>query len=369
MPQTVTTAFPSSDVAVPAPGCQFASDNTTGVCPEAWEALVAANTGCVSSYGNDAWTARACDLIRELFECPAEVFFVFNGTAANSLATAALCRSYHAILCHELAHVETDECGAPEFFSNGTKLLPLPGPQAKLTPAAIDHAVGRRRDIHYPKPRVVSVTQATELSTVYSLDELAAIHDTCRQHGLRLHMDGARFANAVAALGVPPQRLTREVGVDVLCLGGTKNGIGIGDAVVFFDTSLAEEFAYRCKQAGQLASKMRCLTAPWVGLLEGGAWLENARRANAAAARLEAGMRAVPGVEVLGTRQANAVFARLPEPVAAGLRRRGWVFYDFIGSGGCRFMCSWATTDADIAAVLGDLRAEATAACVSPPRP
>ena len=354
------TAVPSSPpggAVRPVPGCQFASDNTSGVCPEAWQALAAANAGCTPSYGNDPWTARACDLVRELFECPAEVFFVFNGTAANSLATAAMCQSYHAMLCHELAHVETDECGAPEFFSNGTKLLPLPGAGAKLTPAGIDHAFGRRRDIHSPKPRVVSVTQATELSTVYSLDELAAIRDTCRRHSLRLHMDGARFANAVAALGVPPRRLTWEAGVDVLCLGGTKNGIGIGDAVVFFDKALADEFAYRCKQAGQLASKMRCLTAAWVGLLEGGVWLENARRANAAAARLEAGMRAVPGVEVLGCRDANAVFARLPEPVAAGLRRRGWVFYDFIGSGGCRFMCSWATTSADIDAVIADVRA------------
>jgi threonine aldolase len=371
MPYPVT-ASPASSVSPatrPAAGSQFASDNTSGICPEAWDAMAAANAGCVSSYGNDAWTARACDLIRDLFECAAEVFFVFNGTAANSLATAAMCQSYHSILCHELAHVETDECGAPEFFSNGTKLLPLSGAGAKLAPAAIDHAVGRRRDIHFPKPRVVSVTQATELSTIYTLDELAGIRDACRRHGLRLHMDGARFANAVAAADVPPKRFTWEAGVDVLCLGGTKNGLGVGDAVVFFDRALADEFAYRCKQAGQLASKMRCLTAAWVGLLEGGAWLGNARRANAAAARLEAGMRAVPGVEVIGTREANAVFARLPDAVAAGLRRRGWQFYDFIGSGGCRFMCSWATTDADVAALLADLQEEAAADGVSPRRP
>jgi threonine aldolase len=201
---------------------------------------------------------------------------------------------------------------------------------------------------------VLSLTQATELSTVYSLDELAAIHDTCRRHGLRFHMDGARFANALAALDVPPRRITWEVGVDVLCLGGTKNGMGVGDAIIFFRQDLAAEFAYRCKQAGQLASKMRYLTAPWVGLLEDGVWLANARRANAAAARLEAGFRNVPGVEVLGRREANAVFVRLPAPLAAGLRARGWRFYDFIGSGGCRFMCSWATTDADIDALLGD---------------
>jgi len=338
------------------PGCQFASDNTAPMSPGAWEALTRANHDCQSSYGDDKWTVRACDLIREIFECKAEVFFVFNGTAANSLALASMCQSYHAILCHELAHVETDECGAPEFFSNGTKLLTLTGDAGKLEPAAITHAVERRRDIHYPKPRVVSVTQATELSTVYSIDELAAISDTCRRHGLRLHMDGARFANAVAALDVPPRRITWEAGVDVLCLGGTKNGMGVGDAVVFFNTSLADEFAYRCKQAGQLASKMRYLTAPWVGLLEDGSWLANARCANAAAARLEQGLLAIPGIELIGRRQANAVFARLPDTLADALRAKGWKFYNFIGAGASRFMCSWAVTDADIDALLADVR-------------
>jgi threonine aldolase len=338
------------------PGCQFASDNIAPMCPEAWAALERANAGSEASYGNDAWTTQACDLIREVLEGPAEVFFVFNGTAANSLALAAMCQSYHATLCHELAHIETDECGAPEFFSNGTKLLLLPGPGGKLTPESITHAVERRRDIHYPKPRVVSVTQATELSTVYSIDDLAAIGATCRRHGLRLHMDGARFANAVAALGVPPRAITRDVGVDVLCLGGTKNGMGVGEAVVFFDAALAEEFAYRCKQAGQLASKMRYLTAPWVGLLQHDVWLENARRANAAAAALEAGLRTIPGIEVLGQRQANAVFAHLPAALAERLRARGWQFYNFIGAGGVRLMCSWATTAAEIDAFLSDAR-------------
>ena len=173
---------------------------------------------------------------------------------------------------------------------------------------------------------------------------------------LAWHMDGARFANAVAALGVSPREITRDVGVDTLCLGGTKNGMGVGEAVVFFNASLAEEFAYRCKQAGQLASKMRYLTAPWVGLLEHGAWLDNARHANAAAARLESGLRGIPGIEVLGERQANAVFARLPSDIAEGLRAKGWQFYNFIGAGGYRFMCSWATTNADVDAFLADVR-------------
>ena len=336
------------------PGCQFASDNTAPMCPEAWAALERANAGSEASYGNDPWTTQACDLIREALEGPAEVFFVFNGTAANSLALAAMCQSYHATLCHELAHVETDECGAPEFFSNGTKLLLLQGERAKLGPDAIHRAVERRRDIHFPKPRVVSVTQATELSTVYTIAELAAIRDVCSRHGLRLHMDGARFANAVAALGVRPRSITWEVGIDVLCFGGTKNGMGMGEAIVFFDRDLADEFAWRCKQAGQLASKMRYLAAPWVGLLERGVWLANAARANAAAARLEAGLAGIEGVEILGKREANAVFARLDPTVAQGLRAKGWKFYDFIGAGGCRFMCSWATTDAEVDAILAD---------------
>jgi threonine aldolase len=329
--------------------------------PQAWQAVCHANESCVASYGNDPWTSRACDLIRDVFEHPAEVFFVFNGTAANSLALASLCQSYHAVLCHELAHVETDECGAPEFFSGGTKIMLLDGDAGKISPAGITHAVERRRDIHYPKPRVVSVTQATELSTVYTPDELAAVHDTCRKHGLRIHMDGARFANAVAALNVPPKRITWEVGVDVLCLGGTKNGMAVGEAVVFFDKQLAQEFAYRCKQAGQLASKMRYLTAPWVGLLEDGGWLENARWANRMAARLEAGLRSVAGVELLARRDCNAVFVRLPSAVIVALRARGWVFYDFIGTGGSRFMCSWATAEEDVDALLADIRALAPA--------
>ena len=342
-----------------APGCQFASDNTAGYCPEAWASLEQANAGTVPSYGDDQWTARACELIREVFEHDAEIFFSFNGTAANSLALAAMCQSYHSILCHEVSHVETDECGAPEFFSNGTKLLLLQGERAKLGADAIHRAVERRRDIHFPKPRVVSVTQATELSTVYSVGELAAVRDACSRHGLRLHMDGARFANAIAALGVPPRSVTWEVGVDVLCFGGTKNGMGLGEAIVFFNRDLANEFAWRCKQAGQLASKMRYLAAPWVGLLENGAWLANAVRANAAAARLEAGLSSIPGVEILGKREANAVFAKLTPAYAAALRGKGWKFYDFIGAGGCRFMCSWATTDADVDTFLADARATA----------
>ncbi|HEY5789644.1 MAG TPA: low specificity L-threonine aldolase [Gammaproteobacteria bacterium] len=340
---------------------QFASDNYAGICPEGWAALAAANAGHDLPYGEDRWTARACDLLRELFETDCEVFFVFNGTAANALALASLCRSYHGVICHRSAHVETDECGAPEFFSGGSKLLTAEGADGKLVPAAVEPLIVRRRDMHYPKPRVLSLTQATELGTLYTVDELAALGALARRHDLRVHMDGARFANAVAALDVPPRALTWEAGVDVLCFGGTKNGLSVGEAVVFFNRELAAEFAYRCKQAGQLASKLRLVSAPWVGLLENGAWLANARHANARARQLAEGFAAVPGVTLVRPPQANAVFVALPDVIALGLHARGWRFYDFIGGGGYRFMCSWDTGDEEIAALLADAAALAGA--------
>jgi threonine aldolase len=341
---------------------QFASDNYAGVCPEALAALIEANAGHAPGYGDDRWTAEAADLIRATFEADCEVFFVFNGTAANSLALASLCQSYHSIVCHETAHVETDECGAPEFFSNGTKVLTAPGPLGKLTPEAVEHVVRRRADIHYPKPRVVSVTQPTELGTLYTPAELGALCRAARDLGLRVHLDGARFANAVAALGVTPRALTRDVGVDVLCLGGTKNGMAVGEAVVFFDRALAAEFEYRCKQAGQLASKMRFLAAPWVGMLRDGAWLRHATHANAMAARLARALDGAPDLRLLQPPQANAVFAALPSGAGDALRAEGWRFYDFIGSGGARFMCAWDTTPADVDAFAAAVRAAAARA-------
>src|SRR5512136_677219 len=201
----------------------FASDNYAGICPEAFAAMTEANHGHEVSYGDDTWTAKASNLIRDVFETNCEVFFVFNGTSANSLSLASLCQSYHSILCHEQAHIEASECGAPEFFANGTKVLLLPGADGKVEPKAIEHAVRRRADIHYPKPRVLSLTQATELGTVYSLDELRTVTDAAQRFHLRVHMDGARFANAVAALGVTARQLAWEAGVDVLCFGGSKN--------------------------------------------------------------------------------------------------------------------------------------------------
>lgn len=334
---------------------QFASDNYAGICPEAWEAMAAANVGHAPSYGDDPWTERACNRIRELFETDCDVFFTFNGTAANSLAVSVLCKPYHSILVHETAHLETDECGAPEFFSNGTKVLVVPGTEGKLDLAAVEHAVRRRTDIHYPRPRAISVTQATELGTVYTAAEVGAVGETARRLGLRVHMDGARLANALATLQVAPKDLTWKAGVDVLCLGGVKNGLAFGEAVVFFDRALAEEFDFRCKQAGQLGAKMRFFAAAWAGVLETGAWLRNAAHANECARRLEERLRRCPQVRVMFPREANSVFVEMPEAVAAGLRALGWRFYTFIGCGGSRLMCSWDTTADDIDALTRDL--------------
>ncbi|VVE25226.1 Low specificity L-threonine aldolase [Pandoraea iniqua] len=338
----------------------FASDNYAGICPEALHYLTEANaSGHEVAYGDDTWTQRVCDGVRTLFDTDCEVFFVFNGTAANSLALASLSQSYHSVICHELAHVETDECGGPEFFSNGAKLLTARGREndGKLTPEAVESVINRRSDIHFPKPKVVTLTQATEVGTVYSVDEVKAIAAVAKRRNLRVHMDGARFANAVATLGCHPGDVTWRAGVDVLCFGGTKNGLPVGEAVVFFNRALAEDFAYRVKQAGQLASKMRFISAPWLGMLENDVWLRNARHANAMAQLLAERIRDVPGVSIMFETQANAVFAELPLHVIEALRAKRWKFYTFIGAGGCRFMCAWDTRAETVERLAADIRA------------
>ncbi|MGA2218667.1 MAG: low specificity L-threonine aldolase [Terracidiphilus sp.] len=334
---------------------QFASDNYAGICPEAWQALDAANRGHATAYGDDPWTARASNAFRELFETECEVFFVFNGTAANSLALASLCQSYHGVICCDSSHVETDECGAPEFFSNGSKLLVAQCPEGKLTPASIHELATKRSDIHYPKPRVVTVTQSTELGRVYTLPELRTISIECKTHGLNLHMDGARFANACASLDCSPADLSWKSGVDVLCFGGTKNGMAAGEAVLFFDRKLAADFDYRCKQAGQLASKMRFLAAPWVGILESGAWLRNAVYANRCAQHFAAQAAHIPGIRLAAPVEANAAFILASDHILNSIRARGWRFYTFIG-GAARFMFAWDTDLDRVDALCHDLK-------------
>ncbi len=341
------------------PDYTFASDNTAGIAPEALAALTAANAGTVPSYGNDPWTARAKQLIRDVFATDCEVFFVFNGTAANSLALAQFCRSYHSVICHEFSHVDTDECSAPEFFLGGGKVITVKGPNCKLRPADIEPVFSRGHGVHYPKPGALSLTQATEWGTVYQPDEVRAVADLAHAHGLGVHMDGARFANVAAALaprGIAPADFTWRAGVDVLSFGGTKNGMNTTEAVVFFKKEQAREFEYRVKQGAQLASKQRFAAAQWCGMLEGRAWLKHAAHANAMAQRLARALRVAGGKFVVEP-EVNGVFVELTSAQADALAARGWQFYRFIGENGYRLMCSWATAPETVDRFAADFAA------------
>ena len=334
---------------------ELASDNTAGICPEALAALQGANIGAAPSYGDDRWTARVCDLVREIFETDCEVFLVFNGTAANALALAQLCQPFHSVICHEQAHIQTDECGAPEFFTRGSKLLLVGGANGEIDVGEADVIIARQPELHAHKPRAVSITQSTEFGTVYTRDEIAAVTEFARRREMFVHMDGARFANAVASLNCAPNQITCQIGVDVLCFGGTKNGVAAGELVVFFKKELAREFDYRLKQAGQLGSKMRFVAAPWLGLLTDGVWLKNAKHSNNLAQMLAERLRAEAKIDIVFPVGANAVFLRMNEDLVRELHRRGWYFYKFIEPDVYRLMCSWSTTDRDIADFVADV--------------
>lgn len=314
-----------------------------------------ADEGYALAYGDDDWSTRAGDALRELFETDCDVYFVTTGTAANALALASLCRSYQAVVCHRVSHVQTDECGAPEFFTGGAKVMPVDGPHAKVDPKAVESLLSQRNDVHVAKPRVLSLTQCTELGTVYNVDELTEIGAPANRLNLHLHMDGARFANAVASLDVAPAEITWKRGVDVLSFGGTKNGMGLGEAVVFFDRTLSQQFAYQHKQGGQLTSKMRYFAAPWVEMLRSGAWLDNARHANRMAAALGEGLASIAGVDVAHPVQTNGVFATLSDTVIQRLAHGGWRYYSLDGN--CaRFMTSWRTTEQDVGHLMDAIR-------------
>ena len=348
---------------------QFISDNASPICPQAWEAMERANsqpeTFFTHPYGDDPFTAAASSKIQELFETDCEVFFVFNGTIANSLALAQICQPYSGIICHPFSHVDNDEANAPEFFSGGAKLLLVDGDDAKIDPQRIPAVMGRGHGIHTSKIKAVSVTQATEVGTVYQMDEVKQLTEIKDQHpelNLKFHMDGARFANAMVALdNVSAKEITWQAGIDVLSLGGTKNGCPGTEALVFFDKQLAAEFAWRRKQAGQLASKMRYLSAPWLGVLSDDAWLKNARHANEQATLLSTELAAVDGIELAYPVETNAVFAQLPPGMPEALLERGWQFYHFPAANAWRFMCTWCTAEAGVRALLDDVRAIANA--------
>jgi threonine aldolase len=339
----------------------FASDNYAGALPEVIDAIAAANAGHAPSYGADAWTDRVEQRFREHFGDDARAYLVFNGTGANVVALRALTRPWDAVVCGETAHLNVDECGAPEQVG-GLKLLTVAAPDGKLTPELVATRLQRFGDEHAVQPRAVSITQSSELGTVYSLDEVRALAEQAHEHGMLLHVDGARLANAAAALDVPLRALTTDAGVDAVSFGGTKNGLVLGEAVVLLRPELGEGIDYLRKQSMQLASKMRFLSAQFDALLAEDRWLAAARHANAMARRLAGAVEGVPGVRVTQSVDANGVFAVLPPAATEELQRR-WRFYVWNeATGEVRWMCSWDTTPDDVDAFAADVRSVVAAA-------
>jgi threonine aldolase len=334
---------------------QFASDNTAAICPEAWKALEQANSHYAPSYGDDEWTAELCERIREIFEVDCDVYLVFTGTAANALGLAQLCQPFHGVICHERAHIQTDEGGATEFYTRGAKLFLTKTNDGKIDLGQAEKLFAQQVELHGHMMYAISIAQATEFGTVYTPNEVKAISDFARGHRMLLHMDGARFANALASLGCASKTTTWKAGVDVLSFGGTKNGIAAGELVIFFDKKSSRDFQYRVKQAGHLGSKMRFLAASWLGLLNGDVWLRNARHANEAARELAQRLRKEAATDSVFPVESNAVFVQLEDQLARGLHSRGWRFYKFVEPDIYRLMCSWSTTDDDISMLVGDL--------------
>jgi threonine aldolase len=329
------------------PARSFASDNNAGVHPEVLKAVVAANRGHAIGYGDDPYTVSVVQKFKQRFGPDIDVFFVFNGTAANCLGLKALTNSYHAVICGEAAHIYTDECGAPEKFT-GCKLIPVPVSNGKLTLESVSHAYHGIDDPHHVQPRVISITQATEVGTVYKPDEIKALARFARERGMFLHMDGARIANAAASLGQTLRQATRDLGVDVLSFGGTKNGALGAEAVVFFDKKLGHDFLYLRKQGMQLASKMRFISAQFDALLTGDLWQKSAQHANRMARLLEKALRRIPQVKIVYRVEANGVFAKIPRPAIAKLQKRYFFYVWNEQQSVVRWMCSFDTTEQDV---------------------
>jgi threonine aldolase len=329
------------------PARSFASDNNAGIHPEVLQAIAAANHGHTIGYGDDAYTASAVRKFEEHFGSGIDVFFVFNGTAANVLSLRALAESYHAVLCTEMAHVYTDECGAPEKFT-GSKLIPLTAVQGKLTLEAVCHAYHGIGDEHHVQPRVISITQATEHGTLYKPDEIQALAKFAHDHEMFLHMDGARIANAAVSLGQTLRQATRDLGVDVLSFGGTKNGVMGGEAIVFFDQKFSRNFKYHRKQGMQLASKMRFISCQFEALLSNDLWKKSAQRANQMAQLLKQKLSLIPQVKIIYPVEANGVFAQVPRGAIARILERYFFYVWNEEESVVRWMCSFDTTEEDV---------------------
>ncbi|MCA1635939.1 MAG: low specificity L-threonine aldolase [Acidobacteria bacterium] len=338
------------------PKRSFASDNNAGVHPRVMEAVAGANDGGhVIAYGDDPYTARAEAAFREHFGEGAEVFFVFGGTGANVLGLQSLTAPHHAVVCAATAHVNVDECGAPEKFT-GCKLIALQTADGKLRPAQIEPCLARAGDQHHVQPKVISISQPTELGTVYTVEETRALSAFARERGLLVHMDGARLANAAAYLGATLRELTAEAGVDVLSFGGTKNGMMYGEAVVFFDPQRARDFKFIRKQGTHLPSKMRFISAQFAALLAGGLWLSNAAHANHMARLLAAELARVPQLNLTQKVESNAVFARLPPEHIAAIQKEYFFYVWNEETSEVRLMASFDTTEEDIGELVRVIR-------------
>ncbi len=325
----------------------FASDNNAGAHPEIIEAIAGANLGHVVAYGDDAYTRSAIAKFEEHFGPDIAVFFTFNGTGANVLSLQALTRSFHSVLCSDYAHINTDECGAPEKHT-GCKLIPLPHQDGKITLESVRHAYHGIGDEHHSQPRVISITQSTEMGTVYQPGDIQALAAFAHEHEMFLHMDGARLANAAAALGQNLRQATRDLGVDVLSFGGTKNGIVGGEAVVFFHPGQSQDFLFLRKQSMQLASKMRFIAAQFEALLSNDLWRRSAEHANRMARLLEKEVSRIPGVRIVWKVEANGVFAQIPRHAIEKIKQQ-YFFYTWIEEESIvRWMCSFDTTEDDI---------------------
>jgi threonine aldolase len=329
------------------PARSFASDNNAGVHPEVLKAIAAANRGHAVGYGDDPYTQSVVQKFKQHFGSDTEVFFVFNGTAANCLGLKAVTNTYHAVICGEAAHIYTDECGAPEKFT-GCKLIPVPVTNGKLTVEAVSNAYHGIDDPHHVQPRVISITQATEVGTVYQPAEIKALAKFAHERGMFLHMDGARIANAAATLGQTLRQATRDLGVDVLSFGGTKNGALGAEAVIFFDKKLGHDFLYLRKQGMQLASKMRFISAQFDALFTGDLWLRSAQHANRMARLLQKELAKIPGIKMVYKVEANGVFAKIPRSAIAKLQKRYFFYVWNEEQSVVRWMCSFDTTEQDV---------------------
>ena len=335
----------------------FSSDNVTGACPEVMDAIVAANEGIVESYGNDKWSISLQKKLSEIFETDVVVFPVVSGTAANALALSVLSPAFGKIYCNELSHINTDECGAPEFFSGGAKLVTMSSEDGKINAKDLSQNIRGTGIVHLAQPAAVSITQACETGTIYQLEEIESIAETAHEHGLKVHMDGARFANAIVSLNVSPAEMTWKSGVDVLSFGGTKNGCLTAEAVVFFKPELVGNFPYLHKRSGQLLSKMRFVSAQLEAYISNDVWLRNARNANSMAKLLSEGFAKFPDIKLAYTTQSNEVFVHLPSSIIDLLNTKGYnVSEDELDGKSVRFVTAWNTVSDDIEKLISAIR-------------